>query len=76
MAKQQLEYQLQKQVCQYLQAQYPQLLFLSDTIASCKLTQPQATRNKAIQKEGFKTPDLLILEPRGKFSGLFYRIKN
>ena len=75
MAKQQLEYQLQKQICQYLEIQYPQLLFLSDSIAFCKLSIPQAVRNKAVQKDGFKCPDLLILEPRGEWHGLFIELK-
>lgn len=35
----------------------------------------QATRNKAIQKDGFKCPDLLILKPVGKWSGLFIELK-
>ena len=43
------EYDLQKTVCQYLEMQYPKVLFLSDTIASVKLTKQQAVRNKAIQ---------------------------
>lgn len=73
--KQQQEYQLQKQVCAYLNAQYPDVLYLSDTIASVRLTMPQAMRNKAIQKNGFKCPDLLILEPKNGYSGLFIELK-
>lgn len=73
--KKQNEYLLQKQVCEYLELQYPNVLFLSDTIASIKLTMPQAVRNKAIQKKGFKCPDLLILEPNELFNGLFIELK-
>jgi hypothetical protein len=73
--KQQLEYQLQKQICQYLELQYPEVLFLSDTIASVRLTIPQQLRNKAIQKKNFACPDLLILEPRKAFNGLFIELK-
>ena len=73
--KQQQEYQLQKQVCAYLNAQYPDVLYLSDTIASVRLTMPQAMRNKAIQKNGFKCPDLLILEPKKEYSGMFIELK-
>lgn len=75
MAKQQKEYILQKQVCGYLKAQYPNVLFMSDTIAATRLTIPQANRNKAIQKEGFKTPDLIIFEARHGKHGLFIELK-
>lgn len=75
MAKLHLEYKLQKQVCQYLNNQYPKVLYMSDTIASIKLSMPQAVRNKAIQKGGFKCPDLIVFEPMGKYSGLFIELK-
>jgi hypothetical protein len=69
------EYELQKMVCRYLELQYPSVLFLSDVKASVKLTIPQARRNKAIQKHGFKCPDLLILERRGGSAGLLIELK-
>jgi len=69
------EYHLQKQVCQYLNLQYPKVMYLSDTVANVKLSIPQAIRNKAIQKQGFKCPDLLILQPNNYFHGLFIEIK-
>jgi hypothetical protein len=50
-------------------------LFLSDSIAAVKLTMPQASRNKKVQKQGFKCPDLIILEPRGGYFGLFIELK-
>lgn len=75
MSKRQPEYDLQVAICRYLSYQYPDVLYLSDTIASLKLTPAQATRNKKIQKFGFSTPDLLILEPRNNFSGLFIELK-
>lgn len=73
--KKQLEYNLQKQVCLYLNQQYPNILYCSDTIASLKLTMPQASRNKAIQKHNFKCPDLMIFESRGRYNGLFIELK-
>lgn len=73
--KQQIEYNLQKSICQYLRIQYPNVLFYSDTVAQVKLTMPQAVRNKAIQKEGFKMPDLVILQPNSKYSGLLIELK-
>ena len=69
------EYELQKQVALYLSHQYPDVDFLSDTIASMKLSERQAVRNKFIQKNGFKCPDLLILEPRKNYCGLFIELK-
>jgi hypothetical protein len=69
------EYQLQKAVCQYLNMQYPSVLYMSDTIASVKLTMMQAVRNKEIQKKGFNTPDLIIFHPVGGYSGLFIELK-
>ena len=70
-----LEYDLQVAVCRYLSYQYPDVEYMSDTIANLKLTQTQASRNKKIQKNGFKCPDILILEPRNNFSGLFIELK-
>ena len=78
--KEQPEYILQKAVAKYLSLQYPNAFFLSDTVAAVKLTMQQAVRNKAIQKTGFKCPDLLILEPYKKdgeiiYCGLFIELK-
>lgn len=75
MRKLQLEFNLQKAICSYISYQYPDVLFLSDTVASVKLTIPQANRNSQIQKKGFKCPDLLILEPNKFYSGLFLELK-
>jgi len=75
MSKKQPEFILQSSICRYLSYQYQDILYLSDTIASLKLTPAQATRNKKIQKSGFSCPDLLILEPRNGYSGLFIELK-
>ena len=69
------EYELQKQVCTYMDYQYPDVMYMSDTIASVKLTMPQNVRNSAIQKKDFKCPDVLIFEPRGGYHGLFIELK-
>lgn len=69
------EYNIQKQVCDYLNMQYPKVLYLSDTIANLRLSIPQRIRNKAIQKDGFSCPDLLILKPNGTYNGLFIELK-
>jgi hypothetical protein len=70
-----LEYELQKSICRYLSCQYPDVEYMSDTIANLKLTLQQASRNKSIQKNGFKCPDLIILEPKNGFHGLFIELK-
>ena len=75
MAKSNNEYILQKQICQYLSLKYKNVLFLSDTIASIKLSIPQSVRNKQIQKNGFKCPDLIILQPNRNYKGLFIELK-
>jgi hypothetical protein len=69
------EHILQKAVCRHLEKEYPEVLFLSDTIGNVKLNEFQASRNKAIQKDGFKCPDLLILEPNKFYKGLFIELK-
>ena len=73
--KNQPEYNLQVAVCQWLDLQFPSVFYMSDTVASLKLTMGQAMRNKKIQKDGFKTPDLIIFEPRGGYFGLFIELK-
>lgn len=73
--KQQPEYRLQVQFAKWLQWKYPDVLFSSDTVAQIKLTFPQQGRNKAIQKEGFKWPDIFIAEMRGGYGGLFFELK-
>ena len=69
------EFSHQVAVCRYLNLQYPDVLYLSDTIANLKLTPQQQARNNQIQKKDFSCPDLLILEPSGKYSGLFIELK-
>lgn len=79
--KSQPEFILQKQLCQFIRNQYPNIFFLSDTVASVRLTEPQQQRNKAIQNSNFHCPDLMILEPgRGfdgkiQYHGLFLELK-
>lgn len=73
--KNQPEFTLQKQICKWLDLQHKDVLYLSDTIASIKLTIPQQVRNKQIQKTDFKCPDLIILQPNKEFHGLFIELK-
>jgi hypothetical protein len=69
------EFELQKAVCKYISLQYPEVMFLSDTVANLSLTPSQQNRNKSIQKKGFHCPDLLILEPNSVYKGLFIELK-
>ena len=75
MRKAQPEFDLQVLICNYIKLKYPDLLFMTDTIASVKLTIPQQVRNKKIQKENFHCPDLLIFQPKGMWHGLFLELK-
>lgn len=78
--KEQPEFKLQSQVCEYLRLQYPKVRFFSDTIAFVKLTLPQQMRNKKIQCDGFKMPDIVIFATRvvegERFSGLLIELKS
>ena len=74
MRKQQPEYELQKAVCQYLELQYPDVLFVSTGIPF-NLSPQQGARIKAINKSGFKCPDLVILEGRLGWKGLAVELK-
>jgi len=69
------EFKLQQQVCKYLELRYKGTPFYSDTIANVKLNVIQASRNKSIQKNGFKMPDLVILQPNYYHAGLFIELK-
>jgi hypothetical protein len=78
--KEQPEFKLQCQVCEYIKLQYPKVRFFSDTIAFVKLTLPQQMRNKKIQCDGFKMPDIVIFATRvvdgERFSGLLIELKS
>lgn len=75
MSKNQPEFKLQKIICHWLNIQYSDILYLSDTVASVSLTVPQQNRNKLVQKNNFHCPDLLILEPNKYYKGLFIELK-
>lgn len=74
MKRAQPEYELQKYVCQYLELQYPDVLFVSTGIPF-NLRPEQGARIKAINKNGFKCPDLLILAGRRGYHGLLIELK-
>lgn len=74
--KAQPEFELQKQIAQYLRLQYPKVMFLSDVKAAVKLTIPQAVRLKSVQANNdFACPDLMIFARRWNYGGLFLELK-
>jgi len=75
MPKSQIEYQIQKAFCRYISFQYPKVFFRSDFMNHVDLNEKQGARNKAIQKRGYKDPDMFINEPKGSFHGLYIELK-
>jgi len=66
---------IHKPLCRFISIEYPDIFFLSDTIAAVKLNVKQASRNAEIQKKGFKCPDVIIFEKSGHYCGLFMELK-
>lgn len=69
---------LRQQVAEYLQLQYPDVIYRFDLAADLPLTVGQASRHKRLHPQrGY--PDLFIAEPAmveyTKFSGLFIELK-
>ena len=68
------EANLAMNISHFLKTQYKDLIFRYD-IADIKLTMPQAIRMKKLQMAKRGYPDLLILEARNGFNGLFIELK-
>ena len=66
------EFHLQVQVVSWLRLQYPQCLF---TISPASIQNPRYAKKMKLMGYRRGTPDLLILEPRGEFKGLFVELK-
>jgi hypothetical protein len=69
-----LEYELQKSLAQYLELQYPDVLFESSPI-NLRLTRAQRGMMAAINKRGFHSPDLKIYEARHGYHAMFLELK-
>jgi len=67
------EYNTHKAVADYLKMQYPKVIFTSDS-SGIRLTIGNAKKMLAL-KASYKIPDLLILNPNGKYHGLIIEIK-
>ncbi len=70
----QLEARLSEKVSEFLQKQYPKVIYRFD-IADLKLTMPQAVRNKKLQGDRKGYPDLFIAKPSKGFHGLYIELK-
>lgn len=72
--KKETELSVHNQVCKYLKAQYPKVMFLSDFGAGIKMSIGMANR-QSMQKSNHAFPDIMIFEPRGGWNGLFIEVK-
>ncbi len=72
--KKQSELSVHNQVCKYLKAQYPNVMFLSDFAAGIKMSIGMASR-QSMQKSGHAFPDIMVFEPNEKYKGLFIEVK-
>lgn len=68
------ELSVHNQVCKYLKAQYPNVMFLSDFAAGMKMSIGMASR-QSLQKSNHAFPDIMVFEPRGGYHGLFIEVK-
>src|SRR5687768_13685955 len=62
-------------ICEYVKLAYPNVIFFSDS-SGVRLTMGQAMTLKRMRASDVKIPDMIILEPRGEFSGLLLEIKD
>jgi hypothetical protein len=69
---------LHRQVCDYIRARYPDVLFRTDFAAGIKMTMGQAAKHKRLQSCR-AWPDLFIAERNGgglgDYAGLFIELK-
>lgn len=68
------EENVQRQVCQYLRWQYPDVIFRSDYASGLHLTMHQAATHKSLQSSR-SFPDLFLYAPRRNFYGLALELK-
>jgi hypothetical protein len=69
------EESIQLAVSTYLKLQYPYAIFTAES-SGMKLTIGQAVKAKKQRNPVRGLPDLFIIEPRGKFHGLFIELKS
>jgi len=69
----QSEQSIHAQVCAYLKAQYPHVIFTSEA-SGLRLTIGQAKKMKALRSSS-GLPDLWVMEPSTNYHGLFIELK-
>lgn len=69
-----LEKDVHIMVCNYIRTKYPKVIFRSDFSSGMRMSIGMARRHKALQSSR-AFPDLFIIEPRGKYYGLFIELK-
>lgn len=67
------EESLQIALSKYLQLKYPDVIFTSES-SGIRLTIGQAVKAKKM-RANCKLPDLIILEPKGKYAGMALELK-
>jgi len=67
------EEKIHTQICDFLNLQYPNVIFTSD--ASGVYVGKYRAIIMSKQRSKHKIPDLLIFEPKGKYKGLFIEVK-
>jgi len=68
------EKQIHKLVCQYLDLQYPKVIYTSDS-SGVRVSIGMAKALKSIRCKGYKIPDLIIMHPNKLYHGLIIEIK-
>jgi len=68
------EKQIHKLVCQYLDMQYPNVIYTSDS-SGVRVSIGMAKALKSIRCKGYKIPDLIIMHPNKLYHGLIIEIK-
>lgn len=69
----QSEASIHAQVCAYIRAAYPSVIFTSEA-SGLRLTIGQAKKMKALRSSS-GLPDLWVMEPQGSYHGLFLELK-
>lgn len=72
--KKKKEESIQIFIARHMRIRYPDVIFNSDIASGMRLTIGQAVKAKAMRSSRAQ-PDIIILEPRGKFNGLCIEIK-